>query len=76
MKAVLARVPPPHKPCRKAAAVQRISFKSSVLCTRGREASSAGTCHALSRERSSFSPSLQQARPESYETQRREGREC
>lgn len=52
--------------------VQRISFKSSVLCTRGREASSAGTRHALIRERSSLTPSLQRTLPGSCQCTRGE----
>lgn len=48
-------------PCKKAAAVHRVSFKSSVLCTRETEASSAGVLHALRRVRSSFFSALQGA---------------
>lgn len=63
-----------YKPCRKAAAVHRVSFKSSALCTRDMEAPSAGTFHALRRARSSFSPTLQETLPESCEhTEREQG---
>jgi len=41
--------------------VHRVSFKSSVLCTRETEASSAGVLHALRRVRSSFFSALQGA---------------